>query len=237
MNTSVSYSPLSCWRWTLNWSFLVAACLFAVGIFAKPALAQPSKRVALVIGNADYKQQDRLRNPISDAQLMAQTFRTLGFDRVDLVTEADQLKMLTAISEFRNHASGAGLAVIYFSGHGMKHGAERQNYLLPIDMPSLTANAALNPDIVLQSKAISEGSLLDVMGSAQYQLLILDACRDNADGTKSGNKGLGRRPGVGAALMRKVWQSILPIRLYLSYKRSTRLLLKCAVPPCKHSNR
>ena len=76
--------------------------------------------------------------------------------------------------------------------------ASARNYLLPIDMPSLASNAALNPDLVLQSKAISETTLLDAMGAASYQLLILDACRDNASGTKTGNKGLERRSNVGA---------------------------------------
>jgi Caspase domain len=43
--------------------------------------------------------------------------------------------------------------------------------------------------------------LLDAMSGARFQLLILDACRDNAQGTKSGDKGLARRAGVGAGRM------------------------------------
>jgi Caspase domain len=180
--------------------FIITALVFFCGV---PNLlrAQPTQRVALVIGNANYAHHDRLRNPVNDAQLMATTLRTSGFDRVDVVNEADQIRMLTAISEFRARASNAGLAVIYFSGHGMKHSGERQNYLLPIDMPSVASNASLNPDIILQSKAVSEGSLLDAMSGARFQLLILDACRDNAQGTKSGDKGLARRAGVGAGRM------------------------------------
>jgi hypothetical protein len=47
-----------------------------------PALAQ--KRVALVIGNSSYDKVARLANPSSDAGLVAETLKAVGFDSVDL---------------------------------------------------------------------------------------------------------------------------------------------------------
>lgn len=83
------------------------------------ACAPAAQRVALVIGNASYQFEDKLRNPINDARLLAQTFRTLNFDRVDELTDATQAELLTALDQFRERARGAQIAVIYFSGHGI----------------------------------------------------------------------------------------------------------------------
>lgn len=161
------------------------------------ATAAHAAGVALVIGNANYAAQDVLRNPVHDARLVGEALGKIGFQVVE-VANADQITLLAALSKFRERAAVADVAVIYFSGHGMKHAGEQQNYLLPVDMPNLAANAALNPALMLQSKAIAESVLLDAMAGAKYQLLILDACRDNATGTKSGSKGLTRRAGVGS---------------------------------------
>ncbi|MBT6220615.1 MAG: caspase family protein [Rhodospirillaceae bacterium] len=43
------------------------------------ALAASQTRIALVIGNSTYQHTSKLRNPINDARLMAQTLRELGF--------------------------------------------------------------------------------------------------------------------------------------------------------------
>ncbi len=157
--------------------------------------APAAQRVALVIGNASYQFEDKLRNPINDARLLAQTFRTLNFDRVDELTDATQAELLTALDQFRDRARGAQIAVIYFSGHGMKSQAERQNYLLPIDMPNTSANVSNNVDIVLRTRAVSEAEFINTIGGAAVQLLIIDACRDNKfSSNRSGNKGLTRSP-------------------------------------------
>jgi len=172
-----------------------AICVCVLALFYG-RIAQAAQH-ALVIGNASYASQDVLRNPVADARLVGEALRASGFV-VQELSNADQLTMLAALATFRQRAAGAELALIYYSGHGMKHGGEQQNYLLPVDMPSTAANAALNPDILLQSKAIAESALLDALGGATFQVLILDACRDNVTGTKSGNKGLSRRSGVGS---------------------------------------
>jgi len=44
--------------------------------------AAGEQRIALVIGNGDYKTAP-LRNPPNDARLMARTLRGLGFDVID----------------------------------------------------------------------------------------------------------------------------------------------------------
>lgn len=195
------YWSLICSDWPWRWlQQVLRYCLpLVVVVGASTVLATtPTRRVAMVIGNAAYSNHDKLKNPRADAELLGQTLQGLGFDVVERVADVDQLTMLTALSNFKARATGADLAVIYYSGHGMKHLRERQNYVLPVDMPDLAGNANLDPDIVLQSRAVSESALLAAMSDARYQLLILDACRDNGGrGAKSGDKGLTRRAGVG----------------------------------------
>ena len=43
-------------------------------------VAQTEKRLALVIGNSDYKHLSKLPNPVGDALLIAETLDSLGFE-------------------------------------------------------------------------------------------------------------------------------------------------------------
>ncbi len=68
--------PMKIWlslRAALAWS-LVAWSLLAL---AQPAHAE--KRVALVIGNNDYKNVPKLQKAVNDARTMGDTLRQLGF--------------------------------------------------------------------------------------------------------------------------------------------------------------
>ncbi len=107
-----------------------------------------------------------------------------NLSRVDLLRE---------LASFRQRAKGAASAVIYYSGHGMIN-SRRQNHLLPVDMPKISANAGTDPDTELKASAVSEDELIDAVEGAAVQLVILDACRDNGfTSGRSGTKGLARR--------------------------------------------
>ena len=60
--------------------FLVVGLLFV----CQPALAE--KRVALVVGNSNYKNAAALPNPANDAAAIAATLRGAGFDIVEFRT-------------------------------------------------------------------------------------------------------------------------------------------------------
>ena len=60
---------------------------------------QDEKRLALIIGNGDYE-KGVLKNPVSDAKLMAETLDSLGFE-VLLHTNIEKRRdFLSAINEF-----------------------------------------------------------------------------------------------------------------------------------------
>ena len=72
-------------------------------IASLPANADPSaRRIALVIGNSQYRHVPQLENPPNDARLIAGTLRRLGFDLVGGKPQLnlDRDAMVTAIRAF-----------------------------------------------------------------------------------------------------------------------------------------
>jgi uncharacterized caspase-like protein len=139
------------------------------GLLACPALAE--KRVALVLGNANYQNVSHLPNPASDAAKLADVFKQARFDIVALRTDLKGNEMRRALREFGDKARDADVAVIYYAGHGME--VDGNNYLIPID-------AMLERDTDVYDEAIPLDRLLVAVEPAkQLRLIILDACRDN----------------------------------------------------------
>ena len=134
------------------------------------AAAQADKRVALVIGNADYKNVAALSNPINDATAIGAALARLGFT-VRSHNDVGFDSMRRALNEFAREANGADIAVVYYAGHGMEF--DGQNYLIPVD-------ARLGTDLDVPYEAISLSLALNALDGARgTRLLILDACRDN----------------------------------------------------------
>ena len=128
-------------------------------------------RVALIIGNAGYKNVSRLLNPPSDAKAVAQAFQSIGFKKVVLVEDQGRENLISELRRFRELADAADWAVIYYAGHGME--IDGVNYVVPVD-------ARLLADRDVPDEAISLSRFLDAVdGAKQLKLIILDACRDN----------------------------------------------------------
>jgi uncharacterized caspase-like protein len=157
------------------------ACWTLVVALAGPAEA---RRVALVIGNNDYK-VGSLHNPVSDAAAVAETFQgKLGFDKVILKKNLDFDGFRAALDELSRVATGADIAVVYFAGHGIEVGGK--NFLIPIDATLVRAGA-------LDLEAIAlETVLAQLEGVRELKLVILDACRNNPFVLRGGKRSLGR---------------------------------------------
>lgn len=147
----------------------VILAIWSTWLSSQPALAD--KRVALVIGNSAYQNVKRLANPVNDSGAISETFRSAGFDVVDLKRDLNVSEMRRALRDFSNNVRGADIAIIYFAGHGIE--IDGTNYLIPVD-------AVLERDIDAFDEAIPLERLLTVIEPArQLRLVILDACRDN----------------------------------------------------------
>jgi uncharacterized caspase-like protein len=148
--------------------------------------ATDGKRVALVIGNADYADVP-LNNPVNDAKAMAAALRGLGFAEVTEKTNLNQKDMKAAIRHFGESLDSGSIGLFYFSGHGTQVGSK--NYLIPvgadIQHEDEVADAAVDADLVLAKMESARNGL---------NMLILDACRDNpfSRSFRSNAKGLAR---------------------------------------------
>ncbi len=147
------------------------------------------ERLALVIGNAAYKNEAPLTNTLNDARDVAAKLRILGFD-VELKKNPNQRALRRTINRFLGKVGRQnGIALVYFSGHGVQD-ADRTNYLLPVD-----ARIEIQYDIAADGVAVNH--VLNSMGrrpSGAVSLVVLDACRNNpfSKGLESVSRGLAR---------------------------------------------
>ncbi len=153
---------------------LAAVCTLILGICLAASPAGAAQRVALVIGNSDYKRVSPLANPANDAALMAETLRGMGFEVIE-AKNADRRGMARAIRDFGKRLRWAGLEAVglfYYAGHGVQ--AAGTNYLIPLGAP-------VADEADLEIEAVSAAWVLGQMESAgnALNIVILDACRNN----------------------------------------------------------
>jgi hypothetical protein len=91
--------PVIAWCWR---SALLAATI-ALWVGLAPAVAK--KRVALVIGNSDYRDVPALANPRNDAEDVASALKRLGF-QTTVGLDADRAAMEKAIEAFATRSRG-----------------------------------------------------------------------------------------------------------------------------------
>jgi uncharacterized protein (TIGR02145 family) len=129
------------------------------------------KRIALIIGNSAYLNGGALKNPVNDANLMATTLKSLGFE-VILKTNANLKSMQTATVDFTNKIANYDVALFFYAGHGIQINGE--NYLIPVD-------AKLDDKASCQFEAFNINFINNAFQENQNHLnvMILDACRNN----------------------------------------------------------
>lgn len=174
-------------------SRLLCAMLAVVILAASAPAWSAENRRALVVGNSAYKNTTPLRNPGNDAQAVKRVLEALDFD-VEIVLDADQRALQSAMREFGSRATDADVALVYYSGHGIQ--VDGENFLVPID-------AALSRERDLRYEALPLRLVLDeVAGARKIGLVFLDACRDNPLATRLA-RSLGTRSSrVGTGLSR-----------------------------------
>jgi len=136
--------------------------------------ASVGKRVALVIGNAAYKQSP-LDTPVNDAKDVAAALRVSGFETQELLN-ATKTQMLEATRAFERMVLNSDVALIYFAGHGAE--VKGKNYMIPV-------GANIAREYELSEQAYDAAQWLDMLegvrgtNSKRVNIVILDACRNN----------------------------------------------------------
>jgi carboxyl-terminal processing protease len=156
-----------------------------------PSAASLGKRVALVIGNANYSDQAPLKNPPTDAKAIADALTALGFTDVKLLDNLSKQAMESALVDFADEANSADWAVVYYAGHGME--VEGENFLIPVD-------AQLKQENHIRLETVPLQEVLEAaQGAKKLRLVILDACRENPFVPKMSRTAASRSIGRGLA--------------------------------------
>jgi Caspase domain len=162
-------------------------------IEVRPKPSTQRNRIALLIGNRNYRYAGVLSNPANDAQLLAGTLRDVGFKSVTTKTDLTREQTMQALQEFARAADSAEWAVVYYSGHGIEFNGE--NYIIPVD-----AQLKTDRDIALETVDV-DNVLKSIQGARRLRLVILDACRDNPFASQMKRTTATRSIGIGLARM------------------------------------
>lgn len=143
----------------------------AVAAFLSLSPAHADRRIALVIGNANYQNAGPLANPANDATAVAALLRAAGFANVELKRDLGIAEMRRTLGDFSEAARNADMALLFYAGHGIE--VDGTNYLIPVD-------ARLVRDFDVEDEAISlERVLRAIEPAKRLRFVMLDACRDN----------------------------------------------------------
>ncbi|CAE1297159.1 MALT1 [Acanthosepion pharaonis] len=125
-------------------------------------------KVALLIGNEDYRSEKKLTAPQNDVEILSEIFMHLNFKVVSLVNLTLN-EMESAIMKFIEMLDKGVYGVFYYAGHGFEVNGDPYSYLTPVDAPT-----GCNIKSCLQAEKIQE-----LMASKKPALccLILDICR------------------------------------------------------------
>jgi hypothetical protein len=146
-------------------------------------VAAAEQRVALVIGNGQYKDSPLL-NPVNDARAIGEALARAGF-RVVEKENIGRAEMQLALRDFGDALKGGGVGLFYFAGHGVQ--VKGRNFLIPVD-------ASIEREDEVAYNGVDANQVLDKMEAASNRLniVILDACRNNpfARSLRSASAGL-----------------------------------------------
>jgi hypothetical protein len=141
-------------------------------LVAAPALAE--KRVALVIGNNDYRNVPKLQTAINDARSIGEALKGLGFS-VMVAENQTRQGFSQSLLAFDASIEKGDTAFFFFAGHGFEIAG--QNFLLPTDVPAATEG---QEELVRDSAILADRIVTRLqLRGARTSILVFDACRNN----------------------------------------------------------
>ncbi|HVD84120.1 MAG TPA: caspase family protein [Bradyrhizobium sp.] len=159
------------------WLSLRAALAWSLVAWSLLVLAQPAhaeKRVALVIGNNDYKNVPKLQKAVNDARTMGDTLKQLGFSVMVAENQTRQAFSQTLLA-FDNAIEPGDTAFFFYAGHGFEIAG--QNFLLPTEVPAATEG---QEELVRDASILADRIIERLQNKkARTSILVFDACRNN----------------------------------------------------------
>ncbi|MDP3075297.1 caspase family protein [Bradyrhizobium sp.] len=147
----------------------MAAVLVAL---AAPALAE--KRVALVVGNDNYRNVPKLQKAVNDARTMGDTLKRLGFT-VMVAENQTRAAFSQTLLAFDQAVGPGDTAFFFYAGHGFE--ISGQNFLLPTDVPPATEG---QEELVRDASVLADRIIERLQNrKVRTAILVFDACRNN----------------------------------------------------------
>ena len=142
-------------------------------IHGQGSLGSPGleKRLAVVIGNANYQFSGELGNPVNDARSMRDALQGVGFEVYEY-ENLNQAQMKRAIDEFGARLKSFAIGLFFYAGHGIQ--SKGANYLIPVDA-NIQSEQQIEYDCVQADRVLG---FMEAAGS-KINIVILDACRNN----------------------------------------------------------
>jgi hypothetical protein len=160
----------------MNWLPFRAAVAFslAVSLLVLAAPAQAEKRVALVIGNNDYKNVPKLQKAVNDARTMGDTLKQLGFT-VMVAENQTRQAFSESLLAFDKAVGPGDTAFFFYAGHGFEIAG--QNFLLPTDVPA----AGEGQEELVRDASVLADRIIERLQNKNVRtaILVFDACRNN----------------------------------------------------------
>jgi hypothetical protein len=151
---------------------LVASLAASLLALAEPAHAE--KRVALVIGNNDYKNVPKLQKAVNDARTMGETLEQLGFS-VMVAENQTRQAFSESLLAFDAAVGPGDTAFFFYAGHGFEIAG--QNFLLPTDVP---AAGERQEELVRDASVLADRIIERLQNkNVRTAILVFDACRNN----------------------------------------------------------
>lgn len=147
---------------------MVLSAVLAVMLVWGAAPAAEAKRLALVVGNADYRAIPSLPNAGNDTRDMAEALRRLDFE-VTLLSDVSTDMFWVVLDAFGRQAQGAEAVLFYYAGHAFQIGGV--NHLVPV-----SAGLADPARISAETWSMAEVQAR-LQGAGGTVLMFLDACR------------------------------------------------------------
>jgi Caspase domain len=150
------------------------AVVLTAGILWGSQAAFAENRIALVIGQSNYRAVVALPNPANDAKAMSQLLSEAGFE-VLRAADLSQDEMRQKIGDFTAEVAAKGpdtIALVFYAGHGLQ--IDGENFLVPVDV-----DPKREADIPLQAVRLND--ILNTLTSvpSKMRIVLLDACRNN----------------------------------------------------------
>ena len=158
----------------LSFRAVLASSFLAASLLALAAPAQAEKRVALVIGNNDYKNVPKLQKAVNDARTMGDTLKQLGFSVMVAENQTRQAFSQTLLA-FDAAVDPGDTAFFFYAGHGFEIAG--QNFLLPTDVPA----AGEGQEELVRDASVLADRIIERMQNKKVRtaILVFDACRNN----------------------------------------------------------